>query len=84
MEMREFTIGYAKKAKTRRNEEQKLQKQLNDLLSQSEHCKNNPLLRKKKHIQITQSRLKRIMEQKVKGAMVRGKARWVEHGEKKH
>ena len=64
--MREFTIAYAKKAKTRRNEEQKLQKQLNDLLSQSEHCKNNPLLRTK-NIQITKSRLKRIMGTKSEG-----------------
>ena len=51
MDMREFTIEYAKKTKTGRNEEQKLQKQLNYLLSQSEHCENNPLLRTK-NIQI--------------------------------
>ena len=30
----------------------------------------------------TRARLKKISEQKLKGAMVRSKVRWVEHGEK--
>ena len=34
------------------------------------------------HIQTIQMRLKRITEQKVKGAIIRSKARWVEYGEK--
>ena len=58
----------------------KLQAQLNELLSLSEKCKNNPQLRI--HIQTIQMRLKRITEQKVKGAVIRSKARWVEYGEK--
>ena len=57
-----------------------LQEQLNNLLAQSEHCKNNPALRI--NIQTVQSRLKRITEQKVKGTMMRSKARWTEYGEK--
>ena len=36
------------------------------------------------HIQTIQMRLKRITEQKVKGAIIQSKARWVEYGEKKH
>ena len=81
MEVRGFTIAYAKrKAKQKRNEEKKLQEQLNELLAQSAHCKTNPLLRTK--IQSTQTRLKRITDQKVKGAILRSKARWVEYGEK--
>ena len=57
-----------------------LQEQLNNLLAQSEHCKSNPALRIK--IKTVQSRLKRITEQKVKGTMMRSKARWTEYGEK--
>ena len=34
------------------------------------------------HIQTIQMRYKRITEQKVKGAIIRSKARWVEYGEK--
>ena len=57
MEARGFTIAYAKrKAKKKRNEEKKLQEQLNELLAQSAHCKTNPLLRTK--IQSIQTRLK--------------------------
>ena len=81
MEVRGFTIAYAKrKTKNKREEEKKLQAQLNEQLSQSETCKNNPQLRI--DIQTIQMRLKRITEQKVKGAIIRSKARWVEYGEK--
>ena len=55
MEVRGFTIPFAKrKAKNKRDEEKKLQAQLNELLSQSEKCKNNPQLRI--HIQTIQMR----------------------------
>ena len=57
-----------------------MQEQLNELLAKSAQCKTNPLLRTK--IQNTQMRLKRITDQKVKGAILRSKARWVEYGEK--
>ena len=70
-----------KKARERKDTEKTLQEQLNNLLAQSEHCKNNPALIK---IQTVQSRLKRITEQKVKGAMMRSKARGTEYGEKKY
>ena len=77
VEVRGFTIAYAKrKAKKKRNEEKKLQQQLNELLAQSAQCKTNPLLRTK--IQSTQMHLKQITDQKVKGAILRSKARWVE------
>ena len=46
MEVRGFTIAFTKrKAKNKRDEEKKLQAQSNELLSQSEKCKNNPQLR---------------------------------------
>ena len=81
MEVRGFTIAHAKrKAKKRRNEEKKLKAQLNELWAQSAQCKNNPSLRT--NIQSTQMRLKRITDQKVKGTILRSKARWVEYGEK--
>ena len=81
MEVRGFTITYAKrKAKNKRNEEKKFQGQLNELLAQSAQCKTNPLLRTK--IQSTQMRFKRITDQKVKGTILRSKARWAEYGEK--
>ena len=61
MEMRSFTIAYTKKKSQRKKRHRKmLQEQLNNLLAQSEHCKNNPALRIK--IQTVQSRLKRITE----------------------
>ena len=48
MEVRGFTIAYAKrKVKKKRNEE-KLQEQLNELLAQSAQCKTNPLLTENK------------------------------------
>ena len=44
--VRGFRIAYGKrKAKNKRDEEKKLQAQLNELLSRSEKCKNNPQLR---------------------------------------
>ena len=80
MEVRGFTIAYAqRKAKKKRNEK-KLEEQLNELLGQSARLKTNPHLRTK--IQSKQMRLKRITDQKVKGAILRSKARWVEYGEK--
>ena len=81
IEMRSFTIAYTKKKPEKEKTEKILQEQLNNLLAQSEHCKNYPALRIK--IQTVQSRLKRITEQKVKGAMMRSKAGWTEYGEKK-
>ena len=81
MEVLGFTIAYAKrKAKKRRNEEKKLQAQLNELLARSAQCKNNPLLRT--NIQSTEMRIKQITDQKIKGAILRRKARSVEYGEK--
>ena len=88
MEVRGFSIAFAKgKPKNKRTRKKKLQAQLNELLSQSEKCKNNPQLRI--HIQTIQTiqinysnAIKRITEQKVKGAIIRSKARWVEYGEK--
>ena len=82
MEVRGFTIAYAKrKVKKKRNEEKTLQEQLNELLAQSAQCKTNPLLRTK--IESTQMCLKRRIDQKVKGAILRSKAaRWVEYGDK--
>ena len=69
------------KAKKKRNEEKSCRiEQLNELLAQSAQCKNNTLLRIK--IQSTQMLLKRITDQKVNGAILRSKARWVEYGEK--
>ena len=59
MEVRGFTIAYAKrKAKKKRNEGKKLLEQLNELLAhgQPAQCKTNPLLRTK--IQSTQMYLK--------------------------
>ena len=52
MEVRGSTIAFAKKkAKIKRDEEKKLQAQLNKLLPQSEKCKNNPQVHIHIHIQ---------------------------------
>ena len=49
-------------------------------MAQAENARNNSQLRVE--IYNARTRLKNITEQKVKGAMVRSKVRWVEHGEK--
>ena len=81
MEIRSFTISYSKRlARMRKDSEKILSTKLNNLMAQSANCQNNPQL--KIEIQDTRARLNKITEQKVKGAMLRSKARWVENEEK--
>ena len=49
-------------------------------MAQAENVRNNSQLRIDIHN--TQAKLNKITEQKVKGAMLRSKVRWVEQGEK--
>ena len=72
--------GKLKRGGKKERKKRKLQPQLNELLAQSAQCNNNPSLRI--NIQSTQMRLKRTTDQKVKGAILRSNARWVEYGEK--
>ena len=81
MEIRGFTIKYSKiKMKKREREELLLQKKANKLLHDSEknHCDKKIL----NELYVTNLRLKEIMHQRTKGAILRSKARWHEHGER--
>ena len=81
MEIRGYTIAYSKRlAKSKRDSEKILLAELNNLMTQAENSRNNSQLRVDIHN--TRVKLKNITEQRVKGAMVRSKVRWVEHGEK--
>ena len=80
MEIRGFTIKYSKmKAKKRENEEMALKKKAEKLLLESG---KNPDKRILNELYATNLRLQNIMHHKTKGAILRSKARWHEHGER--
>ena len=81
MEIRGFTIKYCKiKTKKREREELLPHKKANKLLQDSE---KNPSDKKiLNELYATNLRLKKIMHQRTKGAILRSKARWHEHGER--
>ena len=80
MEIRGFTIKFSKiKAKRRRNEEYILQNKANQLLEQTE---KNPSDKKLlNELYATNLRLRALMRQNTKGAILRSRARWQEQGE---
>ena len=74
MEIRGFTIKFSKiKAKRRRNEESILQNKANQLLEQTE--KNSSDKKLLNELYATILRLRALMRQKTKGAILRSKAR---------
>ena len=80
MEIRGFTVKYSKmKAKKRENEEMTLKKKAEKLLL--EYGKNPKDKRILNELYATNLRLQNIMHHKTKGAILRSKARWHEHGE---
>ena len=80
MEIRVFTVKYSKmKAKKRENEEMTLKKKAEKLLLES--GKNPKDKRILNELYATNLRLQNIMHHKTKGAILRSKARWHEHGE---
>ena len=80
MEIRGFTIKFSKTiAKRRRNEEHILQKKANQLLEQTEHNPSDKNLLNE--LYATNRRLRALMRQKTKGAILRSRARWQEKGE---
>ena len=81
MEIRGFTVKYSKnKSRERKSTETKLQNRINELFKRAETEPNN------KHIiceiQSIRLRLKKIMQCKTKGAILRSKVRWYEEGER--
>ena len=81
MEIRGFTVNYSKiKYKERKSTETILQSRINDLFKRAEAEPNN------KHticeIQSIRLRLRKIMQYKTKGAILRSKVRWYEDGER--
>ena len=80
MEIRGFTVKFAKiKAKKRRKDEINLQNKADELLKQSEKNPNDKRLLNE--LYATKLQLQTLMRQKTKGAILRSKARWQEHGE---
>ena len=81
MELRGFSIAYAKKkASKQRSREKDLQNQLNALLANSQNSRNNPHYLYELHK--LQAELKKIMEHKIKGTILRSKVRWHEKEKK--
>ena len=81
MEIRGFTVKYSKnKSRERKSTETFLQNRINELFKRAEAEPNN------KHIiceiQSIRLRLKKIMQHKTKGAILRSKVRWYENGER--
>ena len=80
MEIRGFTIKFSKiKAKRRRKEEHILQNKANRLLEQTENNHSDKKLLNE--LYATNLRLRALMRQKTKGAILRSRARWQEQGE---
>ena len=81
MEIRDFTVKYAKtKAKTRKNEELTLQNKINKLqLSLERNPYNN---QDQNELLASNLRLQKIMHFKTKGAILRSKVRWYDEGER--
>ena len=81
MEIRGFTVKYAKtKAKTRKNEELTLQNKINKLqLSLERNPYNN---QDQNELLASNLRLQKIMHFKTKGAILRSKVRWYDEGER--
>jgi len=81
MELRGFSIAYAKrKTSKQRSREKELQNLLNALLANSQNSPNNPHYLHKLHK--IQAELNKIMEHKIKGTFLRSKVRWHEKGAK--
>ena len=81
MEIRGFTVMYSKsKAKGRQKEETELQNKANELRLKAER---NPADKKiLNELFATNLRLEKLLQYKTKGAILRSKVRWFEHGER--
>ena len=80
MEIRGFTVKYAKmKAKKRKNEEVELQNKINELQQKLERNPNNNQSLNK--LYAAKLGLQKIMHLKTKGAILRSKVRWYKKGE---
>ena len=83
MEIRGFTIKYCKiKMKKREREELLLHKKANKLLQDSEKNPSDKKILNELYATKIIKTPKKIMHQKTKGAILRSKARWHEHGER--
>ena len=81
MEIRGFTVKYSKiKARKQRHEEEILQNKINDLISRAEKSRNNKQILCE--LNSAKARLKRIIEHKTRGKIIRSRARWHEQGER--
>jgi len=81
MEIRGFTVMYSKsKAKARKNEEIDLQNKANELRLKAERNTSDKSILNE--LFATNLRFEKLLQYKTKGAILRSKARWFEHGER--
>ncbi len=81
MEIRSYTIQYSKrKAKIERDKENQLLIKLNNLQEKLSSSKNNHILLSEYYA--LKVKLDKFLNTKIKGTIVRSKARWYENGEK--
>lgn len=81
MEIRSFTIQYSKrKARAKRTEEKEILNAINTLQKELEKQPQNNVL--KHQIDTLKQQLDTILQNKIKGTILRSKARWFEEGER--
>ena len=81
MEIRGFTLQYSKRrARSEKDQEKQLLKNLNDLQEKLCSSRNDPNLLNEYYS--LKAKLEKISNRKIKGTILRSKARWYEHGEK--
>ena len=81
MEIRSFTLQYSKKkARIERDKEKDLQIKMNNLQEKLSTSKNDHKLLNEYNA--VKAQLDKILNKKIKGTILRSKARWYENGEK--
>ena len=81
MEIRSFTVQYSKrKARLEKDKENQLLTKLNDL--QEKLCSSRNDLNLLNENYTLKAKLEKLLNKKIKGTILRSKARWYENGEK--
>ena len=81
MEIRNFTLQYSKrKARLEKDKEKELLVKINNLQEKLCASKYDPKLLNE--LNVLKSKLEKISDQRIKGTILRGKARWYENGER--
>ena len=81
MEIRGFTVQYSKRrARSEKDQEKQLLKKVNDLQEKLCSSRNDPNVLNEYYS--LKAKLEKLSNRKIKGTILRSKARWYEHGEK--